>query len=79
MAWFPFCNMIACLSGATSNAGGRLGRARPELAAVAFGVNVLGIKGPRKMVALLPRLPEGSTTVTGFRPSPYGKTALLDR
>jgi len=58
---------------------GRLGRARPELAAVAFGVNVLGIKGPRKMMALLPRLPEGSAAVTGYRPSPYGKTALLDR
>ena len=62
-----------------SCADGRLGRARPELAAVAFGVNVLGIKGPRKMMALLPRLPEGSAAVTGFRPSPYGKTALLDR
>ena len=46
---------------------------------MAFGVNVLGIKGPRKMMALLPRLPEGSASVTGFRPSPYGKTALLDR
>ena len=46
---------------------------------MAFGVNVLGIKGPRKMTALLPRLPAGSTSVAGFRPSPYGKTALLDR
>ena len=46
---------------------------------MSFGVNVLGIKGPRKMTAVLPRLDDGGTAVTGFRPSPYGGNALLDR
>ena len=79
MAVSPGMPTHLCPTCSALRADGRLGRARPELAAVAFGVNVLGIKGPRKMMALLPRLPEGSTAVTGFRPSPYGKTALLDR
>ena len=60
-------------------AGGRLGRSRPELVAVSFGVNVLGIKGPRKMTAILPRLTDGGTTATGFRPGHCGSNALLDR
>ena len=76
MLWRQIPSWLICTA---SRVGGRLGRARPELAAVAFGVNVLGIKGPRKMTALLPRLPAGSASVTGFTPSPYGKTALLDR
>lgn len=56
--------------GDTSNA-----EPRQELAAICYGSNVLGMKGPRKMTVLIPALKENSSRVP-WRPSSSSDTLI---
>lgn len=48
---------------------------RQELAAVCYGSNVLGMKGPRKMTVLIPALKDNSTRVT-WKPTSNTETLV---